>query len=240
MKPNLRAHRRIALWSAAAVYLAGCGSHAMAGNIAILDPSFETPVLSPGGFTFTTGTGWTSDPMAGTPVIDYPGANQFVSVPDGAQVAILNDFNGPGTLSQALSSVLAADTQYTLTYFVGNDMLLTYDGYTAELTAGGITLASHTSVVSPTPGHFLEDTITFTSGANPAQLGQALGITFSDIGLQSVAFDDVQLTAAPASAAPEPATWSGAALVILLLRLRRLRRTAPTGSLQPEALFQRD
>ncbi len=156
-----------------------------AASITISDPSFETPVGLSGvgkASPVFSGTGWTS--TGGSPVIDFAGTNQYVSIPNGNQVAILDDFNGAGTLSQALSATLAADTTYTLTFWVGNNLLLPYSGYTAALTAGGVTLAADNSAVSPTAGHFLQDTITFNSGASPAQLGQALGITFSDIGFK--------------------------------------------------------
>ena len=203
------------------------GSLGEASTIAISDPSFETPVVSPGSFTGISGTGWTS--TGGSPVIDYPLSNQFNSIPDGNQVAILNDFNGTGTLSQTLAAALAADMTYTLTFYVGNDKLLAYDGYDASLTAGGVTVASDTSAVSPTPGNFLQDTIVYNSGASPAQLGQTLGITFSDVGLDSVAFDLVQLDASPSTqnAAPEPRTWVLLAMALgALMVLRPATRRA--------------
>jgi hypothetical protein len=219
--PHCRVHP--VKMAAAALYLIISISPGTAGTIPIADPSFETPVLTPGSFTFITGTGWTA--TGGAPVIDYPLSNQFASIPDGNQVVILDDFNTVGTLSQVLTTPLAANTMYTLTFFVGNDLLLAYDGYTAALTANGVTLASDNSAVSPTPGHFLQDSITFNSGPNPAQLGQDLGITFSDVGFQSVAFDDVQLTStASVTSTPEPDTWITLAIGIAMVTGFRPRR----------------
>jgi hypothetical protein len=227
LKIHLPTSRYAAVKAAAIVYILVSVSQALASNIPISDPSFETPGVSAGSFTFITGTGWTA--TGGAPVIDYPLTNQFVSVPDGNQVAILDDFNTTGTLSQTLTTDLAANTSYTLTFFVGNDLLLPYTGYTAELTANGVTLASDNSAVSPTAGNFLQDTIQFTSSSNPAELGQPLGITFSDVGFNSVAFDDVQLTATSAgNSTPEPGTWiTFAAGLVLLAPLRRRLASRP-------------
>jgi hypothetical protein len=222
---RLHFHERLRTYTAraavAAVYAAVLASQATASSIAISDPSFESPVVTT--FGSLSGTGWTS--TGGTPIVDRPGTNQFNSIPDGSQVAILDDFNSTGTLSQTLTTNLAANTLYTLTFFVGNDILIPSDGYTAALTAGGVTLASDNSAVSPTAGNFLQDTITFSSGATPAQLGQALGITFSDVGFQAVAFDNVQLdgTLQVGPSAPEPATWILVALgAILAVSVKRL------------------
>lgn len=210
--------------AAAAMCVLGLAAPGQAATITISDPSFETPVLPPGSFAFITGTGWTA--TGGTPVIDFPGTNQFASVPDGNQVAILDDFNGTGTLSQTFAATLSATTTYTLTFWVGNDLLLPYTGYTAALTAGGVTLTGDTSAVSPTAGRFLQDTITFNSGSSPAQLGQTLGITLSDVGFNSVAFDEFQLDGSPTTlgAAPEPQTWmllGGGLLLLVWLRCGR-------------------
>jgi len=214
----------------AALFALVFASTAIASSITISDPSFETPAQSAGGFAFITGTGWTADPAGGAPVIDFPGTNQFNAVPDGNQVAILDDFNGPGTLSQTLAATLAANTTYTLSFFVGNDKLVPYTGYAAALTAGGVTIASDANAVSPTAGNFLQDTITFNSGSNPAQLGQALGITFSDLNANSVAFDLVQLdaTSTVGPPAPEPGGWMllGAGLAALAGLNRLTRRAA--------------
>jgi hypothetical protein len=222
----LKFRSHLATMAAAALCVLSFAALGQAASIAISDPSFETPVLSGvGSFTNLSGTGWTS--TGGSPVIDFAGTNQFVSLPDGNQVAILDDFNGPGTLSQTLAATLSANTTYTLTFWVGNDLLLPYSGYTAALTAGGVTLAGDNSAVSPTAGHFLQDTITFSSGASPAQLGQALGITLSDVGFNAVAFDEFQLDGSPTTvgAAPEPQTWmllGGGLLLLVWLRRGRL------------------
>jgi hypothetical protein len=195
----------------------------LAAPITIVNPSFEAPAVAPGGFT-SVATGWMN--TLGSPVTDFPLSNQFASIPDGNQVEILDDFNGPGTLSQVLSTSLAANTTYTLTFFVGNDLLLPYTGYSAQFLANGVTLASDTSAVSPTAGHFLQDTITFNSGASPAQLGQPLEITFSDIGFNGVAFDLVQLDGSTTvgSSTPEPGTWMSMAGGIAMMLAAKYRR----------------
>ena len=109
------------------------------------------------------------------------------------------DYGYDAGLSQVLSATLEADTQYDLSVLVGNPVLynegLTAD-YRIELLAGGVLLASDTG---PSP---VDDTtwatvsLSYNSGANPAQLGlpleiRLLAVDFTD--WYEVNFDDVKL-----------------------------------------------
>ena len=66
--------------------------------------------------------------------------------------------------------MLEANTTYTLMVDVGKRLDFPLSSYSAELLAGGVTLATSSSL-NPAAGTFLTDTIFFESGPNPAQLG---------------------------------------------------------------------
>ena len=162
------------------------------------------------------------------------------SAPDGDQVAILFGFgNNAGSaglgeygLEQELSAVLTANTVYELTVEVGNIgsgdgfILDGFPGYRVELLAGGTVIASDDNSLTIDERVFELSTVSFTTGAAHAQLGQQLGIRLINPnpanpppGDIEVDFDDVRLTA---TGVPEPAS---AALMLggLFVALRRRR-----------------
>ena len=227
---------------AAALLAVASSAPALGTTIPISNPSFESPNLGGVGgtaFSFGVNGGWTD---TGTPITwnnaAYTSNIPFTSVPDGTQVAGLGAAGGAdnSTISQALTTDLVANTTYTLSFYVGqaNSVFGPYDGYRAVFSAGGVTLASDNSAVTPGVGSFLQDTLTFDSAtATPAQLaviGDPLTITLyqgnSPTSGGVVAFDLVQLsgTADPGSA-PEPATWlllgAGIGAIALFNRARR-------------------
>jgi len=177
---------------------------ASADAIAIVNPSFESPALPPGGFTFGAPTGWSIIGSTGT---FNPLPSELPSVPDGVQVA----FSNGGTLSQVLSMDLAADTTYILTVDVGQRLdgapFLPYD---VELLAGGTLLADSNSA-APMPGQFLPVVVTFTTGASGPLIGQPLGIEL-DTALSpgsggQVDWDNVSLDGTSTTVpAPEPSS----------------------------------
>lgn len=187
-----------------------------ASPVFIANPSFETPVLSqPFAFGITS---WTCTATCVT--IMATDFSIFASAPDGTQVAALGEAGGAESdaMSQTLSATLLANTLYTLTFYVGNPSDISaynYSGYQVILAANGVTLATDTNAVSPAAGQFVKDTLTFNSGASPAELGQALSITLNDnfhVGATAFAvdFDDVQLDATTTSSGtvPEPGAWA--------------------------------
>lgn len=150
--------------------------------------------------------------------------------PEGSRVGIA--FNNAGTdvanfgteygLEQTLSTNLQANTQYLLEVAVGNIAsgisiingnpvffeLSGFPGYRIDLLAGGEVIASDENSLStsdPIPdGEFRVSQLSFTSGANPAQLDQALGIRLVNLNVVDanfpgahleVDFDDVRLSA---------------------------------------------
>jgi hapalindole H/12-epi-hapalindole U/12-epi-fischerindole U synthase len=124
----------------------------------------------------------------------------FVNFPGGAfegeRVALA--FNREGSdvgnggseygLEQLLVGSLQPSTQYTLEVAIGNIAsgtsqggtffeLSGFPGYRIELLAGGQVLAMDTNMALPIDdGEFGISTVSFTTGATHAQLGQALGI----------------------------------------------------------------
>jgi hypothetical protein len=202
--------------------------------IPIANNSFESP--STGGSLGGCPTSWTcsNDVTLGqSTIFGNPEFNPGV-IPDGVQAVLIGgqNLNHSGDLFQALGATLQADTTYTLTVFVGHSIGSTPDPYRASLeAAGGVILASDTTL-NPPNDSFLLDTITFNSGASPAQLGQALTVRLSGTGStpnSTVWFDDVQLSATTtvSSSAPEPASivLSGMALIAVGL-LKRFRPRA--------------
>ena len=171
-----------------------CALSAPASTIAINNASFEADVQTgtgPTSFTFDDVPGWsfannayvfTWAPSVG-PGGEFPGG-----IPNGANVVWVGGPNvvGPysATLSQTLSAKLEANTTYTMTVYVGQRADIPLSGYTISFGAGGVVLASDSSL-RPDPGTFLADTITFDSGSHPAELGQSLEINLYGSGVTS-------------------------------------------------------
>jgi hypothetical protein len=235
-----------------AFFVCGLATHLCAGSIAILNPSFEDQTLSPGAnsgsYPFGPITDWTESQTANVVYYAYyPSTVSYPSgVPDGVNVAGLTE-NGPSAnISQFLTATLQANDTYTFTGYAGlradihawSPSLGCY-GAGAVVEAGG-------NVLTPTPaggdincntlstGSFTEFTFVFSTGADPAGLGDPLEIVLTANGSGSTSeaaeidFDKLSLTdtLGSGSGVPEPATFGtmAAALAICVLLLRR--RTA--------------
>ena len=64
----------------------------------------------------------------------------FSSVPEGAQTAAVGSGSGVDTLSQELSANLLANTLYTLGYYVGQLLDVSFVSYSADVNANGVGL----------------------------------------------------------------------------------------------------
>lgn len=138
---------------AAVCLLAFSLSSRAASIITINNPSFETSTLDcaagPSCF-YGVITGWngigsltqaTFRPSVG------PGL-EFNALPDGSEVAAVSNGSGSGgEMYQDLSATLAADTTYTLTFWVGQRRDVSFDSsYVVSLLANGVVLASGTEL----------------------------------------------------------------------------------------------
>ncbi|MCW1922521.1 hypothetical protein OKA05_08140 [Luteolibacter arcticus] len=144
--------------------------------------------------------------------------------------------DGSGRIDQTLAATVGANTQYTLTVALGHRTVdsgaaATASTVTLELLAGGVSLA--TATYNPSGGiwndsgtnpddTWADASLVFTSGAAPAQLGQAITIRFikSGAGGNYMDIDNVRLDA---TAVPEPSL----ALLAGLGGLSLLRRRRP-------------
>jgi hypothetical protein len=224
--------------SVAALLSAALCTNIIASPIAINNPSFELPALActagPACFTLSF-TGWTigSGNSSATFKPSVGAGQEFISLaPDGvpqAQVAAVSNGTS-GDIFQDLTAVLAANTSYTLTFFVGQRSDLAFNpGYTVSVKANGVTLASDTGA-TPASGTFVQRTISFSTGASPAQLGQTLRIDVSApaTGAAPTQADfDVFALDATATAVPEPGMFGlmAAGLSLVALGRRGVKRT---------------
>lgn len=201
-------------------------SGAWGGAIAITNPSFESPSCGTTGPAFCMPTGWTNTGAASTAEGFRPPAGAWDSIPDGSQVA----FSNGGTLTQTLSTDLAADTTYTLDVWVSGRSGSTFAPI-IELLAGTNTLIDLTlsNPGGTIPTHNEDGTYAwelwtgiYTSGSS-VPTGEALGISLSSTGIQSD-FDNLSLSSSPAApgTVPEPAVFAlvGAGLLGLVTRRR--------------------
>jgi len=155
-------------------------------------------------------------------------------------------------MSQTLTETLQANTRYALNVGIGNIASGTatngtffdldgFPGYRVDLSAGGTVIAqdnnSQAGLIAE--GAFGNSTVTFASGAAPAQLGQPLQIRlvnlnqvdamFPNANLE-VDFDNVRLTA---TAVPEPCriAWLGMTTVVFFRFRKEFGRGKGSGGL---------
>ncbi len=206
-----------------ALFTAGISS---AASIPVTNAGFEGLSLSyPSDYTLDNIPGWSHQGLCSTfwPTITQ-GGDFPQGIPEGLQVAAVS---GGASISQTLTTVLAADTQYTLLVGIGNRAGFYSGGYTVSLSAGGTVLATDSSQ-TPGAGLFATSTISYHSPSTGAAIGSALAITLYATGPgEQAEFDDVRLfTGTSGAATPEPGTWvllaAGAGgLVPWLYRKRR-------------------
>jgi uncharacterized protein (TIGR03437 family) len=196
---------------------AGSATSTGSTSITITNPGFETIPSNPqwincagNGGAGTGGAGcqdtlngivpgWTASNTTSIGLFQ-PGPNLFtlpLPAAEGLTAAQVNS----GTLSQTLSATLQVSTVYTLQVDVGRrlDNLYPSPPPTVQLFAGSTLIASATGAEPPLGG-WTTWTGTYTSSASDPLAGQALKIVLGATAVQGD-FDNVQLTAAPASGA---------------------------------------
>jgi hypothetical protein len=164
--------------------------------IPIANPLFLEDQLScsPGAGCYTSQniSEWLCGPVTSIAKLSteqYPAAP-----PQGILVAALGYTQGTGSIQQTLSDTVQANTNYVLKIEIGARADVPFTGYLASLKAGNVVLAS-SSKATPTGGTFVTDAITYSSGANPPQLGKPLQISVKSLGFGQVNIRAVSLTA---------------------------------------------
>jgi hypothetical protein len=207
-----------------------------AAAISVVNPSFETDVVSKGNYIGATATGWTGSTLTGFSTFD-PDLSQLASGPqNGVNVLALQ----AGNVVQTLTSFLTANTLYTLQVGVGSrsdgPFISTYD--VSLETANGSILADVNSPI-PANGTFLTASLNFTALATDPNLGKNLVIRLTNTNPNSVGsqvlYDNVRLSGVStiASPAPEPSTFLllSAGAVGLGYRFHRRRPTSHSATL---------
>ncbi|HTI68973.1 MAG TPA: hypothetical protein VMF06_03355 [Candidatus Limnocylindria bacterium] len=232
---------------------------ATAQVVAITNPSFEADVIDSGTFRVDAGfpQGWAAyDPSsilnggANSIGIIYPAGSEFFpgGAPDGNNAAIVylaGSTDVEAGLQQTLSTLLLANTRYTVSVGIGNIAsgtstgtssggpgvfydLSGFPGYRIDLLAGGVVLASDNSTLSGTipEGEFRTSSFVFDTTAVTPQIGQNLGIRLVNLAHSpgtEVDFDNVSIVATPV---PEPATCGIAMSAILALAFTVKRKAS--------------
>ncbi len=208
------------------------GASSQAGVITISNAGFENPNVGSGAIVNAAPNGWnTSNFFAGTWNI-AAGGFFTGSAPEGSQILFVGFDGSASDANQTLGATVAANTTYTLAYSLGQRNDRAFSTYSVALKANGVTILGSDSAGAPTSGNFVNRTITFSTGAAPATLGQTLGIYIQASGLSALGanaqaeFDNFSLTANPtASGTPEPATFGmiGAGIGAMAFARRRLQ-----------------
>ncbi len=203
-------------------------SPAMAAAVSIVNPSFELNAPYPYslGYVPLWNVDATGSALPGTAYAGFPALPQTT---DGQVFAYVNPNGGSADIWQALTATFAANTQYTLSvdviyradYIDGPSTLQLLGG---DLLASGALVASST-IGAGTPGNFVTQTVSFTTGSGDSILGKHVLVALSSSGSGSQAdWDNVRLDATPV---PEPETLALLLTGASALGIARMRRRNP-------------
>jgi len=164
-------------------------------SIAITNPLFiDDQVKCSSGQTCSSVniSGWVNGPESGIEVFSK---TQYPSAPAaGLYAAYLGGGSTSGSIFQTLGATVQANTTYTLKVEVGARADYQFTGYKAALLAGNVELVEGHSA-TPVGGTFVIDTVVYSSGANPPQLGQPLQIFVKSEGFGQADVAAVSLSA---------------------------------------------
>jgi hypothetical protein len=152
-------------------------------------------------------------------------------IPEGLNTGGVGNQFGIGILEQTLGAALQPNTTYTLVYSVGSRIDGLFSGYSIELLAGSATVAKDSSL-SPASGTFVTGRIVYSSSANPALLGQRLGIRLTSAGRGGAHFDKISLDATPtmiSSSASQFASGGGWKTTLTLVNLSPTQNSVRLG-----------
>ncbi len=192
-----------------------------AADVAIVNPSFETPVKADSTYSedLTDCPGWSvfDNGRTGGYIGVWNIESQYYggNAPEGENIAYVSKYG----FAQILTETLTAGMQYTLTVEVGYLKESIWDGYKVQLLADGTVLAEDNDTVTIAENTFRTSTVTYAyDPADSALLGQPLQIRLLSLDGGEADFDDVQLTVIP-----EPATMGLLGMGALAL-IRRKRK----------------
>jgi hypothetical protein len=164
-------------------------------SIAITNPLFIDDQVKCSSGQLCSGaniSGWICGPQTSIAVFSK---TQYPNAPAaGLYAAALGYEYGSGSIFQTLGATVQANTTYTLKVEVGARADYSFTGYKAALLAGNVELVEGHSA-TPVGGTFVIDTIVYSSGANPPQLGQPLQIYIKSEGYGQVNVAAVSLSA---------------------------------------------
>ncbi|MCY7294512.1 hypothetical protein [Alteromonas sp. a30] len=141
--------------------LALLSANTLATPITITNPDLDSQVLSDGAFTNSV-QGWAViDGYAG--VYNPPESLIIGEAGAGSHENVLY-LNGDSLVTQTLNTNLASDTDYTLTFDVGDRLDTNFPNYIVKVKAGGNTVFTAINPLIPNGGAFSPVTLTFSTG----------------------------------------------------------------------------
>lgn len=176
-------------------------------EIAIVNSSFEEPVLPDGQFNFNNTPGWVGEgPQfhVANPQNDWFPGTSSDSTENPIDGSNIGGINVGTTLYQDLTNVVKTGVTYKLTMLVGQRNGAPFGTPTVSLLAGGVVLSEATP---PTPdvGTFAPFELTYNSPESGDEIGQTIRIQLQSAGADAQAwFDDIKLTAGPTLPPPPP------------------------------------
>jgi hypothetical protein len=192
-----------------AVILALVTAEARAAELTITNHSFENPVLSDGGGSFST-PGWTQQGPPGTLAIYNPNNTFFSNTTDGTPGNPLNGLNAVAInigskLSYQTTNPVSPQVVYSLTFLAGYRFASPFGNSSVSLWAGTNLLAER--IPNPTEGTFMPFSLIYTSPPSGLGIGMPLRIELKAVGTDSQAwFDNFHLFADPSVCTPHRAT----------------------------------
>ncbi len=212
----MKTRRWIGIFAAVAVIGSGVAADVRA-QVVIANHGFESPALSPGGFTQSVPLGWTLVAGSSTEVgVFYPTISQWNYVaPSGNQVLYLNT----ATVEQQIATNVVQGEHYLLAVNVVRRPGFWNPNYRIDFFAGSVLLGSDLGTLVPANGGALVSLIEYTAGPGDPAIGQPLKIRLG--GLTQTNFDNVRIFV------PEPGVGTTVLgiLPVALLARHRARRS---------------
>jgi len=158
--------------------------------IAVTNQGFESPVMTPNGFSTEgppgTVPGWTI--LSGSGGVFYPTVGSWGYIaPYGTQVLYCNG----ATFQQTVAANIVANRTYTLRVSVVRRPNFFNNNYTIKLLAGSTVVAQNLGTITPPLGGAQDAVLTYTSPASGPTIGQPIRIQL--YGPSQANFDNVRL-----------------------------------------------